>query len=689
MSQLKKRGKIFEFTSSKLDLSSDSTFSNSTVPPKALQLLGVQQEEAIGQQLPNSRSQTPLPAQRFPSGRANEVPVSARPSPSLQQADLSAAVAGIPINEQVSSPQTPELEVQRCDIAKAYPVLQESAKPNLQPPNIAIFGVEGKQFGAIRQQILHPSKSFQAIIETASPTSPETHGIPRLEQHVTPTKRLQHEPSGEVLHPAVYSPDNYNGVWENDPAVVSNYMCNLDGMGSHISQGYTLPPFSPMPKMGHPDHHHVPQKLTATSNTVFPIPYRERFPRNPSAVYGNQHQDNQDGSMRNFSRTASEDQPNESLRPQRSQSFRDPTKTDIQPQLNREILSREPSKGHGSRPQHQHPNEYGQYGLQKAIIDSRTHSVFPPPTPSNNSWATSSTPGPPQWPVLQLNNPVPSPPYSQQDYTRPSPLSAGLAQLDMTLHHHIDSIFNSLSRQITDKHDRVLDRVLIRIDNLEDKLCKELKGMKSEMNSMKKEVEKLRTSAVSKPQGLDTIVDALQTFGSKIDALEGHVDDIKCKGHIQFADMSNNEATNGQRQRYHPIPHHTRSNQGSLDGSQSSPGGRQYRLQHRNGTISRSPSKSRHSGNSNGSEMKGPPRSRGASVSGWQADEVRMEVNQALGREKVGGPDLRDHPAYQQQKDGGQMNKGLMMDGEALSKQNLGEEGWYQLAYGKRFEKPQ
>ena len=253
----------------------------------------------------------------------------------------------------------------------------------------------------------------------------------------------------------------------------------------------------------------------------------------------------------------------------------------------------------------------------------------------------------------------------------------------MTLHHHIDSIFTSLSRQITDKHDRVLDRVLIRIDNVEERLSKDVKGIKSEMNSVRKELDKMRASAVQNPTGYETIIDALQTFDGKLDALEGHVDQIKCKGHIQFADPNIGE-TNGQRHRHQPPPHHIRSAHGSVDGSSSS-GDRLYRLQHRNETVasSRSPSRSRHSGNSNGSELKGP-RSRAASVSGWQADEARMEVDRGMGRGKMGGPDLRDHPAYQQQKDVGRMDRSLTLEGETLPKQALSEEGWYQQAYGRR-----
>ncbi len=236
VSQLKKKGKIFEFSSSRVDLSNESRLPSSNVPPKALQLLGVRQEETFGQQTSNVRIQTPVQDHRLQDGLAGEDQVSAGISLGMDQAGLSTTGPSTSVNEQSSLQQLPVVDIPVSNVAKTYPIPQESNKTNLQLPNAA-SSHEGKQFGVVRQQILHPSKSFQAIIETASPISTEEHGGFKVEPQRTPTKGLQHEPSGEVLRPTVYSPNSYNGVWEFDPAVVSKHIFNLHSKRIHIFPG--------------------------------------------------------------------------------------------------------------------------------------------------------------------------------------------------------------------------------------------------------------------------------------------------------------------------------------------------------------------------------------------------------------------------------------------------------------------
>ena len=223
VTQLKKRGKIFEFSTlstSKVDLSSESSLPSSNIPPKALQLLGVRQEDTSNQQTSKFRSQTTSKVPDFHDGPTSDVLVATPRSPSMRQVEPSTAGTSIS-GQSPLLPLPPVLNLQDSDVAKLYPVPQESRMTHLQLPTIAASGNDGKQPGAVRQQLLHPSKSFQAIIETATPTSPEDKGASRLEPQMTPTKVLQHEPSGELLRPITYSPNSYNGVWEFDPAVVS------------------------------------------------------------------------------------------------------------------------------------------------------------------------------------------------------------------------------------------------------------------------------------------------------------------------------------------------------------------------------------------------------------------------------------------------------------------------------------
>ena len=255
----------------------------------------------------------------------------------------------------------------------------------------------------------------------------------------------------------------------------------------------------------------------------------------------------------------------------------------------------------------------------------------------------------------------------------------------MTLHHHIDSIFNSLSRQISNKHDQGLDQLLLRIDNFEDKISKEVKGLRADSNSIRKEISRLRAAASENTNGHVSVVNFLQTLDTKLEGLENHINEVKCKGHINFVERGNIEA-NGQRPNRRSTHRRTESAHGSLGGSLS-PGDQCLQLQPHNGAAtaaaSRSSSKARQSGNSNGSRVAGL-RSRVASGSSYrQADEVSMAVDWATRREKTAGPDLRDHPAHRQQEDYAENEDGLRRREGSYAKQSLGEGGWYHQAYGK------
>lgn len=152
---------------------------------------------------------------------------------------------------------------------------------------------------------------------------------------------------------------------------------------------------------------------------------------------------------------------------------------------------------------------------------------------SGNSWATNSQPRslashsnpgsallPVNWPNQPGTNAVPSPPPSQLDYPRPSPVSASLAHLDMTLHHHIDTVFGALSRLTTDKHDRVLDGVLTRLDNLEDVMRKGFKDLRSEIKQVKGDVSRIKSHKDGQEQNQDAIYAHLERINDKLGSLE-------------------------------------------------------------------------------------------------------------------------------------------------------------------------
>ena len=276
----------------------------------------------------------------------------------------------------------------------------------LHPPRLRRYGNVG-EVGLVEANGMHRVESFSGIIENAE-SSPANNGHMYAESTgaLSQSSLAQVLNTGDLLPPDIYSPSNYGGVWENDPAVVSISQSSApDGRNAECVQGYSLPPFSPIPNR--------PPPSNGASEGGPPDIYR--MPVMPNN-FNNGH------SNGNY--------------------------TDI-PQGT-------------SISTNTHTNQ----------IADRT-SDYPHPFPSANSWVSGNSFTsanaplcallPPSWPNHQNNNSVPSPPHNQHDYQRPGSMSAAMARLELTLHHHIDSTTASLSRLITDKHDRIMDQTIRRL----------------------------------------------------------------------------------------------------------------------------------------------------------------------------------------------------------------------------------
>ena len=92
---------------------------------------------------------------------------------------------------------------------------------SLNPTRLGTFGRTG-EVGYVGQNGMHRVLSFAGVIEDPDPpegTEDQTElDINKSDGNGNP---LRPQYSGEILHPMVYSPNNYAGVWENDPNVVS------------------------------------------------------------------------------------------------------------------------------------------------------------------------------------------------------------------------------------------------------------------------------------------------------------------------------------------------------------------------------------------------------------------------------------------------------------------------------------
>lgn len=468
---------------------------------------------------------------------------------------------------------------------------------SLNPTRLGTFGRTG-EVGYVGQNEIHRVLSFTGVIEDADP-----HG--RIEDQVEPTtssrshrdrNSLRPQYSGEILHPMVYSPNDYAGVWENDPNVVSERLVTKSkGLAITFCQGSTLPPFSPF--------------------------HRRQDP--PSLAEADQH---------SFSQTSG-DVPI--------------------------VLQKYPGESsHGS---------------------GYTHSLR-----SQNSWAPSGKgnsfaqmSGPlsaaettPRFPTHTRHNSVPPPPVPYPGFQPSGPSPAGLVQMELNLHHHIESCFGSLMRLTTDNTDRMINKMVRGTEETRDINDRGLKLLKSEMKDFRKELNGMRKELANGSQTDDQMKESIGSMGRKLDGLDEKMGEIGL--YFQRAGVAASES-----EREEPSMNtHTRSR------SKGSPR-RRSRSTHASGSsrhyaTSGSASTQHSMISSNGRRSTtGTASSRAAA----RRSDERNGINN--GRKEVSAstdgvaPDIRDHPAY----------RGVVEAPEPSSPiyqtPDYGEI-WYQQAYGQR-----
>ena len=312
------------------------------------------------------------------------------------------------------------------------------------------------------------------------------------------------------------------------------------------------------------------------------------------------------------------------------------------------------------------------------------------PLPSANSWVSGnsftsnnaplSAILPRSWPNHHINNSVPSPPHNQLDYQRPGSMSAATARLELTLHHHIDSTAGSLSRLITDKHDRLMDQTIRRLENMEETVSKGFRNLKAELKDIKKDIGALKGESKHVVESSGRAQDLLREIDGKLEALEKSVEEHGCKCQIAATKRSPRMPESECQQK--AVSHRrTESAHGTLDQGEQ-------RQQYQSGG-SRSSNSARHSGNSNRANRSNTLNTQPGNQ---MSDEMgtRREYFAELGAARGPMPDLRDHPAYSgMQQASGQTHSHdqnampSILNGLPYEHPSLSDGRWYQQAYGQ------
>ncbi|MDI1488845.1 MAG: hypothetical protein OHK93_008121 [Ramalina farinacea] len=206
---------------------SDSSTSNAPIPTgKAAEVLGIgpkrAQKAKVSTQAPedldNDSSIIIMQAERPLSEIAE--PQQKRESAS-EDSDISREASGSPEERQqiLGDRDVGDLAI---GIAKKTP---QDHTARLAPAKIGSYARIGK-VGMLQGQGLVRIESVQGIIDHANPQYAKSEISERdsdkeLDNEATPRSSSQSQYSAGLLKPISYSPNDYAGVWENDPAVVS------------------------------------------------------------------------------------------------------------------------------------------------------------------------------------------------------------------------------------------------------------------------------------------------------------------------------------------------------------------------------------------------------------------------------------------------------------------------------------
>ncbi|KAL8695036.1 MAG: hypothetical protein Q9218_000404 [Villophora microphyllina] len=586
-SQSKKASK-----SAKLD---DDIYHRPTSPPpvmarKASQILGVypvkdnQRETPPASAPPSSHTPDPFRTSTesvsgrnvSPSWQVHSTPVPTRRY--LRENKLSAPTGMRSSQESKEAPRT-------SYEGKEKPQSIEKTVPGNGSLNLAGLGMSGKQLEVeyVRQNEMQRVMSFSGVIEHPDPLH-EGESVTESNQAGPDLceNTLRQQYSGEVLHPTVYSPGNFAGVWENDPNV-----------------GHTLPPFSPF----HPSQPpYLPSDIDqrAVSQTSGEVPIvLQKFPGESSYGSGYTH----------------------SLRSQNSWA----------------------------------PNGNGNSFAQ---------------APSSSSAAETT----PRFPAHLRNNSVPPPPTSYPGFQPSGPLPPGLLQMEMNLHHHIDSCFGSLMRLTTDNTDRAIDKVVRRVDDLQEVVEKGLKNLRTDVKDMRKDLSAVRKDYVNVPKANDCLTDSIDLLGRKLDHIDRKISDIENhyqQGAVEVSESEQEASSAYSQGQISPQRRHEvmRGSAVSREGQRQpyTSGITQTSTNTQNSVISSGRGRRSTTSESGGAARKNDERSAAR----------REAVFTQLGAHNVPVPDIREHPAYRGVVDGYGQNSPIYQTPNY-------SEIWYQQAYGSR-----
>lgn len=238
--------------------------------------------------------------------------------------------------------------------------------------------------------------------------------------------------------------------------------------------------------------------------------------------------------------------------------------------------------------------------------------------------------------------------------------------MEMNLHHHIDSCFNTLFKMTTENTDKVMDQVVRRLEDMQDTFQKALKTVKGDIREVKRDVGHAMADIQKMRQDLEGNNKVMRAREEKLSELELKLEDVgwRCQQLALTVEFARNEPRFQTPRQMSPqkSPRRSPERRSGIDNGASVCNGQRQQI--RSGAT-RSSDGTRQSANSSQGRQSD---SAGKNAARRISDErsARREYFAELGAARGPMPDLRDHPAF----------AAPLQDSPSYS------DTWYQRAYG-------
>ena len=244
--------------------------------------------------------------------------------------------------------------------------------------------------------------------------------------------------------------------------------------------------------------------------------------------------------------------------------------------------------------------------------------------------------------------------------------------MELNLHHHIEACFSSLTRLTTDNADRTQDKLVRQIEELQEIVEKGLKGLKSEVKDVRKEMIAVSKDFVEGRRTSVTLQDSISSLSEKLGHLDQKIVEIGNRHPCATSDTYESEHEASSSAYSHGKASPSRRSASARTSASSRPEVRQLCL----GNATHASASTQNSFNSSRGKHSNTSNKSGSGVKNDEQNP-RRDFFSDSGVSNGQVPDIRDHPAYRG------VAEGYRQSSPIFQAPDYGQT-WYQHAFGPR-----